>query len=90
VLTEPKRRESPARIQKLTESQVAAELGLDKLQLHLAAASHRIGLYDPATHLLVFTEEEVNSLAAKLGISRRPRREPSAEELARIPEPSEE
>lgn len=73
-----------------TEGETAEELGLDKLELHLAAAAQRLGRYDPLTHLLVFSDAEVDELAARLGIKRRRREDPGDADKAKIPEPSEE
>jgi hypothetical protein len=76
-------------VRELTERQAAAELGLDRLELYLAAAAEKLGRYDPLTHLLVFRDDEVDALAARLGLTRR-RRGPAAEQLRAIPEPDGE
>ncbi len=74
----------------VTERRAAEELGLDRLELYLAAAAKKLGRYDPMTHVLVFSDAEVEQLAAELGVSRRRRREPSPADIARIPEPNGE
>ncbi len=50
----------------LTESEVTAALQLDRLQLYLVAAEMRLGRYDSMTHLMAFTTEEVERIAARL------------------------
>ncbi len=60
--------ESPRAPRALTERQVLAALRLDRLQLHLVAADLRVGCFDTLTHLKVFTVEEVERIAAHLGI----------------------
>ncbi len=50
----------------LTESDVTAALQIDRLQLHLVAAEMRLGRYDSMTHLMAFTLEEVERIAARL------------------------
>ena len=55
----------------LTESQVAGELGIDRLELYLASAAFRLGRYDSITHLLYFSEEEADEIAAQLGLTRK-------------------
>jgi len=73
----------------LTESQVAAELGIDRLELYLVAATEKAGCYDPLTHLLTFRDDEVDTLAARLGVTRR--RTPHFSEAHKtIPEPGTE
>ncbi len=74
----------------LTERQVAEELNLDRLELYLLAASERLGRHDPVSHLMIFSEAEVEKLAERLNVRRQPRKEPSPAELARIPEPEQE
>ncbi len=71
----------------LTERQAAEELGLDRLQLHLAAAQQRLGRYDAITHLLMFSDAEVDALAAHLGVKRRLWNDLGAAEQAKIPDP---
>lgn len=79
------------RSRRLTERQVIEELGLDRMELYLAATAERLGRHDAISHLLVFSEEEVDALAARLGIRRRNRPEPSTGvDLAQIPEPKGE
>ena len=60
--------ESPRATRTLTERQVLAALGLDRLQLHLAAANLHVGRFDTLTHLKVFTLEEVERIAVRLGV----------------------
>ena len=74
----------------LTESQVAAELGIDRLELYLVAATEKAGRYDALTHLLTFNDDEVDALAARLGVTRR--RTPELGEARRqaIPDPGAE
>jgi len=74
----------------LTESRVAEELGLDRLELYLAAAQQKIGRYDSLTHLMVFTDEEVDTLARRLGITRRKKTAPGESQRRIIPEPTSE
>ena len=74
----------------LTESQVAAELGIDRLELYLVAAAEKMGRYDPLTHLLTFREEEVDALAARLGVKRRRTPQLSETQKQTIPEPGAE
>ena len=74
----------------LTEGQVAEELGLDRLELHLVAVEQRLGSYDPLTHLLMFSDAEVDALAQRMGVKRRRRVELSVVEEAKIPDPSGE
>lgn len=79
------------RSRRLTERQVIEELGLDRMELYLAATAERLGRHDAISHLLVFSEEEVDALAARLGIARRKRPGPSTGiDLGRVPEPSSE
>ena len=72
------------------EGQAADELGIDRLELYLAAAKFRIGRYDALTHLLVFHDDELDALAAHLGIARRPTAALHASQQASIPDPEEE
>lgn len=74
----------------LTESQVAAELGIDRLELYLVAATEKAGRYDPLTHLLTFRDEEVDRLAARLGVARRRTPQLSEAQKKAIPEPGAE
>jgi hypothetical protein len=74
----------------LTESQVAAELGIDRLELYLVAAAEKAGRYDPLTHLLTFRDEEVDRLAARLGVARRRASQLSEAQKQSIPEPGAE
>ena len=74
----------------LTEGRVAAELGLDRLELYLAAAELQAGRFDPLTHLRVFTEEEVKRLAQRLGVKRRRISELTDAQRGNIPEPASE
>ena len=76
--------------QEFTERQVADELGIDRLELHLAAAHAKLGHYDGITHLLVFSDAEVDELAARLGLARRRQLSSSSSTRAAIPEPSGE
>ena len=75
---------------KLTESRVAEELGVDRLELYLAAAEQSLGHYDVLTHLLVFSDSEVDALAARLGVTRRRTPELSEAQKQAIPEPGVE
>lgn len=75
----------------LTEGQVAAELGVSRFELYLAATEMKLGRYDPLTHLLLFSDAEVDALARRLGLARRhtpPLSEPAPR--AAIPEPDGE
>ena len=74
----------------LTENQVAAELGIDRLELYLVAAAEKAGHYDPLTHLLTFRDEEVDAFAARLGVTRRKIPALSEAHKQAIPEPSAE
>lgn len=74
----------------LTESRVAEELGLDRLELYLAAAQEKIGRYDALTHLVVFTDKEVDTLARRLGLARRKKTARDDSKRRVIPEPSGE
>ena len=74
----------------ITEGQVAEELGLDLLELYLAAAAAKLGHYDTLTHLLVFADSEVDALAAHLRVTRRRRRELTKAQGNSIPEPTSE
>ncbi len=74
----------------LTEHQVVEELGLDRLELYLIASAERLGRHDSISHLLVFSDEEVDVLAARLGLQRRRRNRPPATALPQIPEPAGE
>ncbi len=75
---------------RLTESQVATALALDRLELYLLAAELRLGRYDPLTHLLVFTAAEAEHMATRLGLPRPKFAEELAGSLERVPEPSGE
>ncbi len=66
------------------------ELGLDRLELYLIASAEKLGWHDPVLHVLVFSDEEVEALAARLGLTRRRRKEPAASSLEHSPEPSGE
>lgn len=57
----------------VSEGQLTEETGVDRLQLHLASAAHRLGQYDSVSHVLYFSEEEANQVAAVMGLRRRPR-----------------
>lgn len=74
----------------LTESQVAAELGVDRLELYLLAAAEKAGRYDPLTHLLAFRDDEVDRLAARLGVTRRRVSRATEAQKQAIPEPGTE
>jgi hypothetical protein len=75
---------------KLTESRAAEELGVDRLELYLAAAEQHLGHFDVLTHLLVFSDEEVDRLAARLGVARRRASQVSEAQKQAIPEPNAE
>ena len=81
---------NPSATRKLTERQVLEELGLDRLELYLLVSAERLGRHDLVSHLLVFTDAEVEALAARLGVVRRRRSEPSPAAPAHIPEPTGE
>jgi hypothetical protein len=74
----------------LTEQRVAEELGIDRIEIYLLASKHKLGHFDSVTHLLTFTEGEVEELAARLGIDRRKSREAAAAEHRSIPDPNSE
>ena len=74
----------------LAEGHVADELGLDRLELYLAAAAAKLGHYDALTHLLVFADSEVDALAAHLGVKRRRQTELTKAQGNSIPEPTSE
>ena len=75
---------------KLTESRVAEELGVDRLELYLVAAEQHLGQYDVLTHLMVFSDAEVDALAARLGVTRRRTPQLSEAQKQTIPEPGAE
>jgi len=77
-------------VRRLTESQVATALALDRLELYLLAAELRLGRYDPLTHLLVFTVAGAEHMATRLGLPRPKFAEQLAGSLERVPEPSGE
>lgn len=60
-----------------TESRVGEELGLDRLEVYLAAVCYRLGRYDSVTHLLVFSDAEVDALARHLDLPRQARPAPA-------------
>ncbi len=74
---------------RLTEGEVIEELGLDRMELYLAARAEKLGRHDAVSHLLVFSEEEVTRLATRLGLSRRCRPD-TAPSVAQVPEPNGE
>ncbi|GEM_PF-3848667 len=57
----------------LTEGMFIEETGVDRMQLHLAAAALNLGKYDSVTHLLRFSEREAGLVAKELGVTRKPR-----------------
>ena len=69
------------------ERQAAEDLGIDRLQLYLLAAALRAGRYSPLTHLLVFSDAEVEAMAAQLGVRRRGQKPWTEAQLKSIPEP---
>src|SRR5437899_4134520 len=75
-------RSAPDSMRKFTERQVSAALGLVRLELYLVAADLRIGRHDPLTHLKVFTVDEVERIAARLGLPPPRLEEQLAEESA--------
>jgi len=77
-------------LRRLTERQVAAELGIDRLEVYLLAAEQRVGRYDPASHVLLFSEAEVDTLAARLSVTRCRQKEVSQSTREKIPEPNRE
>jgi hypothetical protein len=62
------------------------------MELYLVATAERLGRHDAISHLLVFSEEEVDALAARLGIRRRCKEPepPTGVDLGRVPEPNSE
>ena len=56
--------------QSFSERQVSAALGIGTFELLLGASELRVGRYDPLTHLFVFTAEDVERIAARLGTPR--------------------
>ena len=74
----------------LTEGQVAAELGIDRLEVYFVATTEKAGHYDPLTHLLTFRDDEVERLAARLGVTRRRTPHLSEAQKQAIPEPGAE
>jgi len=74
----------------LTERGAAEELGVERMEIYLLAAKYGAGHFDSLTHLLIFTDKEVDELAARLGIQRRKRSGPSEGDLQVIPEPGSE
>jgi hypothetical protein len=77
-------------VSELTEGRAAGELGIDRLELYLLAAAEKIGRFDSLTHLLLFRDEEVDALAARLGVTRRRNAVLSEEQRGAIPEPTGE
>ena len=75
-------RSAPDSMRKFTERQVSAALRLARLELYLVAADLRIGRHDPLTHLKVFTVDEVERIAARLGLPPPRLEEQLAEESA--------
>jgi hypothetical protein len=77
-------------VSELTEGRAAGELGIDRLELYLLAVAEKIGRFDSLTHLLLFRDEEVDALAARLGVTRRRNVVLSEEQRRAIPEPTGE
>jgi hypothetical protein len=77
-------------VSELTEGQAAGELGVERLELYLLAAAEKIGRFDSLTHLLIFRDEEVNALAARLGVKRRRHAVLGEGQQRAIPEPTGE
>jgi len=74
----------------LTERHVADELGLERVEVYLLASKLKLGKFDTITHLLTFTEAEVDEIARRLEVARRKRREPAESDRKSIPEPNSE
>ena len=74
----------------LAESRVAEELGLERMEIYLLASKLKFGQFDTITHLLTFTEAEVDEMARQLGVVRRKHRDPAEADLQSIPEPGAE
>ena len=77
-------------MQELTEGQVADELGIDRLELYLLVAAEKVGRYYPLTHLLIFHDEEVDTMARRLGVARHHRAGLTDTQRRAIPEPTGE
>lgn len=73
-----------------TERRVCEELGINQLELYLVSSKHKLGTFDSLTHLLTFSEKEVDEIAARLGIIRRPRAEMTDAQRNSAPEPTGE
>lgn len=74
----------------LTEGQVAEELGIERLELYLAATHGKLGHYDALTHLMMFSDAEADALAKHLGVTRRRRDSAATAAMRAIPEPGGE
>ena len=74
----------------VTERRAAEELGVEQMEMYLLAAKYGAGHFDSLTHLLTFTDAEVDELAARLGVVRQKLREPSEADRQVIPEPGSE
>ena len=59
----------------ISEGRLIEETGADRLELYLILASQRIGWYDSISHVLYFSEEEADQVAALVG---RPRKKEQA------------
>jgi len=73
-----------------TERRVCDELGINQLELYLVASKHKLGTFDSLTHLLTFSEKEVEEMAARLGIVRRRRAELTDAQRTSAPDPTGE
>lgn len=73
-----------------TERRVCDELGINQLELYLVSSKFKLGTFDSLTHLLTFTEKEVDEIAARLGIVRRRRAELTDAQRNSAPEPTGE
>lgn len=52
---------------RISERTLIKALQVDRLELYLLMAALRVGRYDSVTHLLYFTVEEAERIAAELG-----------------------
>lgn len=64
-LTNPPRSTTISR--RISEREIIRQLGIERLELYLLMAALQVGRYDSITHLLYFTVEEAERVAAELG-----------------------